>query len=393
VIEYNYRGNSYFFPYSNLSLYLDKKGWIFEKSKGDSKIYFNYLDSDFKVVIGLPDKNSHVLNNLLFHVFDTLSDFEQRTLEEILESISSIDKDVWKISISKGAKINSIDFNDVEKAIKNIKNLMLYSASAEQEARPYFEKPLATGDSFVKECKFGHTYAGSFGFTIITPVKSLDKWFDDKSLISRDRKINERIMRSFMLIRKEEEIIDITSVYENALNGNMCEAIIDLLRISKGDIECSINYSPIANVSSDIKDYSKIEIKHSNMSYIEGILKKLRQENEEINNFTIIGNIIELKHETTDEDNDYNILIIGDIEDKSKEKIHVSLKEGDYIKACELHKESIKNKRDIFVKISGNLRRSKKKWYLDSYHSFKEINDIRANAAVNDDMQQNLFNF
>lgn len=405
MIEYKYDGATYQIPYSNLSVYLEKNGWVTEEVIDTSRIYSNELESGPKVTISLPDKNTEKVEKYLFHLFETLSNFEGRRQEAIIESIVNIDKDIWKISLSKGVNVGSLDLNDVEEIIKSIKGLFSYSASSEQEAKPYFEKSLSTGKSFVKECKFGHTYIGSFGFTIITPTddtqyKTLETGIDDELSVPLGRRINERVLKSLDLIDKEEKIEDVTQVYEETLNANMCMALKRLLEISKADIEYSIQFSPLCEITPKIKGKSKICIKYSGINYLESVYKKMYTEYELIKNFTLRGNIKELKgkkSEGDDNDSDYNIMIIGDIGDKEGEKIHITLNEKDYIKACELHKESVKRKKEKLIKVSGNLRRTKQKWYLDSYFNFEEIKDlrldIRTDNAVENNTQRNLGEF
>lgn len=405
MIEYKYDGATYQIPYSNLSVYLEKNGWITEEIIGTSKVYSNELKSGPRVTILLSDKNTEKIEKYLFNLFKALSDFEGRKQESIIESIVNIDKDIWKISLSKGVNIGSFDLNDVEEIIKSIKSLFSYSASSEQEAKPYFEKSLSTGKSFVKECKFGHTYVGSFGFTIITPFddtqyKTLETGIDDELSVPLGRRINERILRSLDLIEKEEKIEDVTQVYEETLNANMCMALKKLLEISKADVEYSVQFSPFCEASPKMKEKSKICIKHSRISYLESVYEKMYTEYEYIKDFTLRGNIKELrgkKSEGDDNDSDYNIMIIGNIGDKEGEKIHITLNEKDYIKACELHKESVKRKKEKLIKVSGNLRRTKQKWYLDSYFNFEEIKDIRLDTrtdnAVENKTQKNLGEF
>ncbi|AKB18439.1 hypothetical protein [Methanosarcina sp. WWM596] len=402
MIEYKYDGTMYLIPYSNLSIYLEKNGWIIDEVRGTSKIYSNELETDFKVTILLPDKNTRKIGSYLFHVFETLSDFEGRKQEAIIESIVNVDKDIWKISLAKGMNIGSLDLNDVEEIIKSIKNLFSYSASSEQDAKPYFEKSLSTGKSFVKECKFGHTYTGSFGFTIITPInnpqyQTLETGLDDELSVPLGRRINERILKSLELVYKEEEIEDVTQIYEETLNANMCIALKKLLEISKADVEYSVQFSPLCDTPAAMKDKSTICIKHSGVNYLDFIYKKMHTEYELIKNFTLRGSIRELKgkkSEGDDDNSDYNIIIIGDVGNRDGEKIHITLNENDYVKACELHKESVKRKKEKMIKISGNLRRTKQKWYLDSYFNFEELKDvqldIRTDNAVENKTQKNL---
>jgi len=397
MIEYNYNGATYQIPYSNISVYLEKNGWITEEAIGTSRIYSNELESGPRVNILLPDKNGEKIERKLLHFFKAVSDFEGRKQEEIIESIVNIDKDIWKISLSKGMNVGSLDLNDVEEIIKSIKSLFSYSASSEQEAKPYFEKSLSTGKYFVKECKFGHTYLGSFGFTILTPFddtqyKILETGIEDDLSVPLGRRINERILKSLDLIDKEEEIEDVTQVYEETLNANMCMALKKLLEISKADIECSVQFSPLCKNTPRMKKSSKICVKYSGIDYLDIIYQKMYTEYEFIRNSTLRGTIKELKgkkNEGDDQDSDYNIMIIGDIGDKEREKIHIILSEKDYIKACELHKESIKRKMEKLIKVSGNLRRTRQKWYLDSYFNFEEIKDIRLDIRTDNAIENN----
>ena len=400
MIEFSYKGKTYFIPYNNISLYLKNSGWDLKREKGLSKVYCNQLNQDFDVTAVLPDKNSHRLNNNLFQLFDTLADFENRTLKTILESIINIDKDIWKMSFSKGSTISSMTLANVETILKNIKNLISYSGSAEQEPKPYFERPLATGNSFVADCKFGHTYTGSFGFTIMTPIvnttnATLEIGLDDALSIPIGRRINERIIKCLEMVVNEVEISsDIINVYENSMNANICAALKDLLQASSGDLQCSIQPSPLHILSDELKTYSKVTLEHSKLPYLENVYKALYREYELIQDIVVKGSIIELKYENNNENNsDYNIVIIGNFENNKNEKVHINLNESDYLRACEYHKDGIEHKDQNLVRISGNIRRMKNKWYLDSYSNFQEITDIRADNALNDVKQEHLTNF
>ena len=400
MIEFSYKGKISFIPYNNISLYLENSGWDLKKEKGLSKVYCNQLNQEFDVTAVLPDKKSHRLNNSLFQLFDTLANFEDCTLESILESIINIDKDIWKMSFSKGSKISSMDLADVDTILKNIKNLISYSGSAEQEPKSYFERPLAAGNLFVADCKFGHTYAGSFGFTIITPIvdsarPTLETGLHDALSIPIGRRINERIIKCLEMVVNEVEISnDIINVYENSMNANICTALKNLLKASSGDLQCSIQPSPLHILSDELKTYSKVILKHSNLPYLENVYNILYQEYELIRDITVKGSIIELKCENNSEDDsDYNIVIIGDFGNKNNEKVHINLNENDYLKACEYHKDGIEHKDKNIVHIFGNIRRTKNKWYLDSYSNFQEITDIRADNALNDVNQEQMSKF
>ncbi len=166
MIKFQYNSEEYDIPYSSVSHYLDSSGWKLGKPFNNGTIFSHELGSNHEITLLLPDINSKFLNYQLLHLFKTLSEFENRNIKEIIESIKCVNKDILKISISKGSIIDSIKLNEVGEILKNIKKLILYSASAELSIQPYFEHPLRSGVDFVSRCNFGHTFKGSFGFTI-----------------------------------------------------------------------------------------------------------------------------------------------------------------------------------------------------------------------------------
>jgi hypothetical protein len=394
--EIEYYPEKYTIHYNLIPLYLQQNGWNkANENNGTVKYYFS-IDEANKVPLIVPNPNASDFQFRLRDLIRILEIVEKRGRKEIIESINYINKDIWKISIAKGSAIDSLSVISFEKIIKNLKNLIVYSASAEQTPKPYFEQSLSIGKSYSKKCKIGHTFKGSYGITIETPIEEPITVTENDT--ERDqytpvgRKVTERIFRSLRLIEKEEYVEDLTSLYEESINGNICIALRNLLELSEGDIEYAVNFSPIWDVPKEIAENPRVCIKHSNIGYLNEIYERLHKEYETITNCTVTGMIIELKHVFDEEDeSDYNIRISGSHQEGQENDYYMTLKKGDYLKACLIHTESIKSKKNKLVEVTGNLRRTKNKWFIDSYSDFNEIHDERTSKALNNKNQTQLF--
>ncbi|WP_321430373.1 hypothetical protein [uncultured Methanolobus sp.] len=311
--------------------------------------------------------------------------------EEIIESINNVRKDVWKLRLSKNTTVHSLGVEQFETVVTNIRKIISYTASAEQDARPYYASPLSTGSDYSKKCRFGQTFRGSYGITIEVPI---DETLSPDGTLPLGRRISERIIKSLKLVEKEVEFGDVEPIYKDSINGNLCSLLIELLKVSEGDIEYSANLSPLYEPSDEIKDISTVNIKHANIAYLKEVYDRMHKDTELIPDVTIQGVITELKHEfqESNEDSDYNIIISGTHDGSNDHDYHVTLKKDDYIKACHIHTTSIEKKKEP-VEITGNIRRTRKRWYIDSYTTFIEIGDIRAHNAKKDELQSELGNY
>jgi len=394
--EIEYYPEKYIIHYNLIPLYLQQTGWNkADENSGAVKYYFS-IDDVNKIPLIVPNPSASDFQFRLRDLIRVLEVVENRGKKEIIESINYINKDIWKISIAKGSAIDSLSVSSFEKIIKNLKNLIAYSASAEQMAKPYFEQSLSVGKIYSKKCKIGHTFRGSYGITIETPVDEpitvTENDAEKDQYTPVGRRVTERIFRSLMLIEKEEYVEDLTSLYEESINGNICIALRNLLELSEGDIEYAVNFSPIWDVPKEMAENPRVCIKHSNLSYLNEIYEKLHKEYETITDCTVTGTIIELKHIFDDEDeSDYNIRILGSHPEGQENDYYITLKKGDYLKACLIHTESVKSKKNRLVEVTGNLRRTKNKWFIDSYSDFNEIHDERTSKALKNKNQAQLF--
>lgn len=114
--------------------------------------------------------------------------------------------------------------------IQGLRHLIMYSACMEKDPRRYFEQPLSVGRQQVQRCLFGHTFHGSFGYTIESPITAPSQLHypygkSSQVQIPIERKVVERITRGFLNVQKaarRQNPEEISHNYEFGLNANMC---------------------------------------------------------------------------------------------------------------------------------------------------------------------------
>lgn len=278
--ELEYNSKNYYICYNLIPVYLRYTGWSKVKEKDDCMLY-NYNNQDQMVLI-VPDPDSNDIQIRIRDMIRVLEAVEKRPGEEIIESVNQVKCDIWKICIAKGSNIDSLSIDVFEKIIKSIKGLIEYSASAEQIAKPYFEQSLSTGKMYSKKCRIGQTFKGGYGITMEIPIEEPairpENDSDKNDYTPVGRKITERIFKSLRLVEQENDIGDITPIYEESVNGNICLALKTLLELTDGDIEHSIHFSPIWEAPDEMKSNPIICFNNSNISYLDEVYEKMRGE-------------------------------------------------------------------------------------------------------------------
>lgn len=351
---------------SYLVNYLKDTGWSIQEHKNKQFQRFSQeLSSGKSIVIILPKDNKSIdINHRISDAIETLALYEDKKPLDVINSIVEVHSDILNIQLSKGTDITSIKFDDAINVIESIRRLILYSASSEQRPNTYFARPLSKAKQFMVDCKFGHTSRGSFGFTIESPV-------DSRSALASpfSRRVIERIIKGLNDV--QEAVFDEDTVVRNSdegLNANMCSALLQIMSCSRGNVECSVKWSPEVEVSGNINQISNISLDPNAMEYLQYAYAKLlpRDDSKPV---TIKGKVIMMKAESIYEEeaesgepphtiileSEYNGRII---------RIHMTLNASDYLNACESHMN------EKFVEISGYLTKNGNKWILTSPHEF-----------------------
>lgn len=159
-------------PLGLLRRYLSATGWKKSKLRIPELTLFTLQEPESQALeVVLPERQSVADAEMrIKFAINSLSELEDRPREEICASILSVGQDTIRESI-EAPLYRSVALGVAERIIAGSRRLLYATALAEFErGEPGNLQPAAT--RFVDKCRFGHTFVGSFGFTIHSPVGS-----------------------------------------------------------------------------------------------------------------------------------------------------------------------------------------------------------------------------
>ncbi len=162
------------FNSKNLIEYLELTGWhlshasnskwqIFE---GASDFYGKPLDIVLPKNLNAPDTNQYISNAI-----NMLSELANQDVEIITHNIKNYERDILRIRNLETNTSSSISLYLAAQQVPQLKHLVSFAACSEVDPVPHHvnaNKPIAK--SMVKHYQFGHTFKGSFGYTVESPV-------------------------------------------------------------------------------------------------------------------------------------------------------------------------------------------------------------------------------
>ena len=356
----------------SLNSFLSLKGWT-----RSSNVYLdkntayispkNYLGESIEILV--PNSSNFIdYYSRLVDVINTLSFYYEQDSSDVIRSISSCFTDIFQTRIiDTGLFENSLPIDEVYREIGGIRSLFLYGASSEVTPLRHFDNPLSRSQKFIENCRFGHTFKGSFGFTVELPIIKVS---EDRDLfeIPFERKVNERIARGLNLISqavKADNADILVDAYNTAFNSKMCDALLNISNQASKHVELSFNWAKEVGLSEDIRKFTSIiltEAHYDVISYASSKLKEVPPEDK-----LVMGKIINLhcNNNPVDESITKSIIIKYIDDNSSKLDVKATLNSHDYKLACKAHIEGV----DITIK--GKLERTGGQWTLTDIKSVK----------------------
>lgn len=266
---------------------LSNKAWLF-LSPSDNK--------GNKLEVILPSSTEFIdYERRIYDMLRLVSFVEKKEISQIAREISLTNNDVFKTRKLKVTTSGTIPLMVAATDVGALKDLFTYTACSEEDSRPYFDKPTAIANHYMQNCEFGHTFQGSFGFTIVAPVNSEeDNLFMGKECKPFERRVMERLVRSFELIERsiaEENPSVIIQSYDTGLNDRMCEALLRITGEEGDPVEFAVEWSPKIPVPQSITK-SRWRLDKSAHEILEVAAEELKKVAED--NVIIVGKIVTL---------------------------------------------------------------------------------------------------
>lgn len=376
--------------YQQLFGYLERRGWEKSATPRPELAHFTSpdpIDHDNKLTILVPGSNRlRDYCDMAFRTIELVAEYENKNINDIIEQLLNY-CDIFKTKVeSNDTYDGSIPIDKCIELVSSIKELVIYSASAEIKPSRQIRRQAKEAINLAEKCKFGQTEYGSFIATFYLPLPSpapqreiFVSTVNDSVPVQR-RIVNRIIMglHNIEEARRTEDYRIISDNYETGFNVNMCTAIIDLLD-AFDEVSCgfSADLDPIWPF--DIQS-GKLDVKIGKQ--VTALVNRAVEEmlgNEVIREVDMTAYIYELHHESKKGPIDYQIKLLW--QDKSNlYKIQTRLEPDDYRQACDAHK----NEKPI--KLKGSLERIGNRWFLGNPYDFEVVNENLDQSSSNSEV-------
>jgi hypothetical protein len=356
-----------------IEFYLLKKRWTKVSTNRESIDIFIEPNVETPYEIILPNRKFDAGYELNINdAVRIISEIEDRPREKVIESIKKIDRDFHDFRF-KTKESDSVSFDLINGLLSvnryvfskasQQENRIIYD-SLESDKRKTFKSPRDEAKRFIKDCRFTHTWKGSFGITIEAPLYLPTLGLFEDIPETTARKTTKRITDGYYLIdrgTKENSSSFIIDNSENEKDILVFEHLPELQSvIRREEIEFSVNFSPIIKPDDKYKEQVKPLLNAKALKLAEEAINQVKYKKEELD-IVIIG-FPKTIHATKEdllkdtEGSDRRVVVEG----VSREIDHVSLKMDlsldNYKKAIRAQDE-IKN-----VRVKCRVKKRTKGW-------------------------------
>lgn len=356
--------------------YIKRNGWQIQSSPVQNALIFCNKQN---VEIVLPKTKDLVdydirMNNAL----ETLAAVENVSISNITISILNVFSDLIRVSVSdKIIKGGTIPLALATDFITGLKDLMAYSATSEELKACCFQRTIKKGMEFSEACRFGHTFVGSFGFSVACPLERKNQEYLMEGIEDPpfERKVTQRLYKGLARAQeafRKEDISCIVEGYSTGLSANMADQIASLHEVAKNnDVRYAFTWSPEWKVDAETLKNPTIDIDYNFAEFMRSAAKSMREEEERISS-EFVGLVVGLKSKNIPSEDDENlssrevtIHLEGD-NPVAPEIKFISTKD-DYLAAVEAHKNGKK------IKIYGVAEKIGKRWQILEYKDFSVV--------------------
>lgn len=174
------------------------------------------------------------LTDQVYFAVRTLSDYYEKEIEQIVLEIRSHLSDRISGRIpDEYVRNDSIEFRMASDYVAGMQAVLATSATTELTESRHFPRVLKEAKVYTNNCRFGHTFRGSFGFVIESPVGLNDAptFKELEEELPLGRRVVERIANGLKHLERASQSSDLTliSSESSGLSSNMCEALADLI--------------------------------------------------------------------------------------------------------------------------------------------------------------------
>lgn len=357
--------------------YLTNLGWNLEILKNNiRRMWLPEDNQDTQVEIFLNFEPKTAKRDVYF-ALTTISQLYAKSPEALAGEIQALAYDVITSKIpSEYVKNDSIELRIASQYIERMKLFLAASATTEISGERHYKRVLKEAVEYSERCRFGHTFRGSFGFHVESPVGLNDEpmLLGVEQTRPFERRVVERIAVGLSSLSDAVKQQDPSMIVqeEHGFSANMCDSIADMvedIEVSKIDIGIAFSTEWYPKSTSRTQNFT---VEFRDLELLREASKNLRIEDSP-RQASIFGRIKRLETEGNPADL---------LEDKARREIEVSwlnednhlihvkmaLSPEEYLEAVEAHKAG------RIVSATGILAKQGRTWRLTEVETFNILN-------------------
>jgi hypothetical protein len=355
----------------DFTLYLRKTGWQRIAHPNERLVVFSHggeiASSPLKMVLASSDDFDDS-QELIKNGLDLLAEINGVDVQQVIRAVHALDRDVLTVRfVGPQAASAGLRLDTATTFVLQLRDLLAYAACVEELPRPYFPRATAIGRKYTENCYFGHTFSGSFGFTIESPTGTAPFAAPEDTPPPFERRVMTRVLRGIGDLREairsgEPELL--AQRFETGFNANLCEVLEETLKqADDAEIEYSVLWSPEWPIAAEIKELGTVRLRASAASILGAAARQMRRL-EESRTREISGKVVALQSDASASDDERGedleqvATILWEEQRGRKLRVRVALDPGDYMLACDAHKVGLD------VKVTGRLEKVGKYWTL-----------------------------
>jgi hypothetical protein len=355
---------------SMIERYLSLNGWERDYSFKNLNLYSYVNQSIAKRIAITPNKNFQDFYSTLESALQTVSVTQDKSVEAVVNEINNLYFDRMEFRIvSKLSDDGKLPIKYASDCIEGLKELILYSACAEQNTQPVCVRATNLASERLSNFKLAQTNVGSFVINI--DIQVIDDKNEQLTLegtmpqVADEHKIVERIYTAISqvddIIKNDRRITEVTEdAYRTGITANMCEALLKMRpENEEAEISATMKYSSIIPKDNQASNSVVVGTKHF---LIFDEISKIYRNKELITDVILTGVIKSLAKK-----NEERIIQLWAVYNGRYRIIRIELSDDDYILACNAHRD------DLEVEISGELDMSNKIWILSKIEYFRTL--------------------
>ncbi len=359
----------------DLALYLRKLHWQRMPHPNDRLLVFkSQSDEALKVVLASSDDYADS-QELIKNALGLLAALQGVDEQQIVRAVHAIDRDILSVRfVGPQASFAGLRLDTAASLVLQLRDLLAYAACVEESPRPYFVRASSIGRRYTESCIFGHTFPGSFGFTIESPTGPAPLAAPADMPPPFERRVMSRVVRGIgdlrdALLSGEPELL--ANRFATGLNANLCEVLEETLKHNdETEMEYSVLWSPEWPVPTELREVRPVRLPPSAASFLGAAARQLRRLEESARR-EITGKVVALQADITSgeeiDEVEQIATILWEEQRNRRLRVRVALDPGDYGRACDAHKLG------YTVKVIGRLEKVGKYWTLMAPSQFEVL--------------------